>query len=781
MFLQTTIDTVLQTLINNDTQIRRDFFKEGDIIEVDVADSVQLLADGEAIATAATAASTPFKVEIISNPAFGNAQNEAFPVDAVGYLYNDGDGVLSWDAAGGGGTGTTSSLTDLGGGIFRHNDGAGTTVDFSGGAETLTSVSYSNVTKAITYTDEAGTANLLDLSALAADIYVDSGAFDTLTNILTLSDNNAGTPDITVDLTSLKAVLDDAILPADDAAGAGGVATTVARSDHKHGAQAVSADLGNLLKAGTDALHLLDPADLVQPDDAILAADDAAGDGGVAATYARSDHKHIAQAVSADVGNLLKAGTDDLHLLDPADLAQPADNISPAADDAVGLIGVGLEYAREDHKHPAQGVSADLGNDIIVGTDGLHFLEETVTDLALSGIRELEYTDEAGTTTAIDVSMVGADGTNAGEKGFVPQPGALDHEKFLRGDGTWTDVPANQHGFVVGSSITPATAGNPTAAEIETALGAGAVDRLVYYTGTDVGADPITHIFHIDAIGSTLLVWTATAGATNRLFLSETDVAPFLAGAPTEAEISAAAGFTVDVVAYYTGTDVSTDTPTYVYHIDAAGAVTLLQRPVSVSGLSDANVSASGGATIAWGFHTVGLSGNEGDTITLAASSAVGVGGTLEFYNASSNNLVLALDASDVFISSPVDLTIPPNSGFSARALGASKVEVVGVGQAVETVDAANGYAIIGDIMIQWGSATITDDNPEVFTFPTAFGAPAYSITVNTSSALTPDGTGQIASATTVVSRTATTFTIDRDNDINGTYDFDWIAVGSKP
>lgn len=38
--------------------------------------------------------------------------------------------------------------------------------------------------------------------------------------------------------------------------------------------------------------------------------------------------------------------------------------------------------------------------------------------------------------------MTGADGTNAGTSGTVPAPTATDNTKFLKGDGTWADVPS---------------------------------------------------------------------------------------------------------------------------------------------------------------------------------------------------------------------------------------------------------------------------------------------------------------------------------------------------
>jgi len=54
--------------------------------------------------------------------------------------------------------------------------------------------------------------------------------------------------------------------------------------------------------------------------DATTASDDNTGDGGSATTYARSDHKHIAQWVSADAEQLLTVWSDGLHMLNPDDM-----------------------------------------------------------------------------------------------------------------------------------------------------------------------------------------------------------------------------------------------------------------------------------------------------------------------------------------------------------------------------------------------------------------------------------------------------------------------------
>lgn len=91
-----------------------------------------------------------------------------------------------------------------------------------------------------------------------------------------------------------------------------------------------------------------------------------------------------------------------------------ANAVSPRADDNVGAVGVGTEYAREDHKHPAQLPSAAVGNRITQAADGLHFLDD----------------------------MTGATALVAGAAGTAPAPAAGDQGKFLRGDGTWQTVSA---------------------------------------------------------------------------------------------------------------------------------------------------------------------------------------------------------------------------------------------------------------------------------------------------------------------------------------------------
>ena len=72
--------------------------------------------------------------------------------------------------------------------------------------ETNTTLTYNPATKTLTYTNEDATVATIDLSALAADIFVTGGSYNAATMVLTLSDNDGVTPDITINLADLKKV-----------------------------------------------------------------------------------------------------------------------------------------------------------------------------------------------------------------------------------------------------------------------------------------------------------------------------------------------------------------------------------------------------------------------------------------------------------------------------------------------------------------------------------------------------------------------------------------------
>lgn len=127
-------------------------------------------------------------------------------------LVRSGAGVVSVNPAA---LATTNVLTNAGPGGTPANltstvNGVASTLDLTPliqAGETNTTLTYDPVTKTLTYTNEDGTAATIDLSALAMDIFVTGGAYDAATMVLTLSDNDGVTPDITINLADLKKVV----------------------------------------------------------------------------------------------------------------------------------------------------------------------------------------------------------------------------------------------------------------------------------------------------------------------------------------------------------------------------------------------------------------------------------------------------------------------------------------------------------------------------------------------------------------------------------------------
>jgi hypothetical protein len=62
---------------------------------------------------------------------------------------------------------------------------------------------------------------------------------------------------------------------------------------------------------------------------------------------------------------------------------QAATTISPAATNAVGAVGTGTSFARNDHKHPAQAISVDALQHLEVGVDGLHYFSLAATKIGV--------------------------------------------------------------------------------------------------------------------------------------------------------------------------------------------------------------------------------------------------------------------------------------------------------------------------------------------------------------------------------------------------------------
>lgn len=92
---------------------------------------------------------------------------------------------------------------------------------------------------------------------------------------------------------------------------------------------------------------------------------------------------------------------------------------------------------------------------------------------------------------------------------------------------------------------------------------------------------------------------------------------------------------------------------------------------------------------------------------------------------------------------------------------------------------AASNYFDIGSMRIQWGTESITVDSAYTVTLPAAFANNTYVVTTSVDMGWTSGGV--VGAAMKVTSKTTTTFDLDRDDDVTGTINPDWIAIGLKP
>ena len=256
-----------------------------------------------------------------------------------------------------------------------------------------------------------------------------------------------------------------------------GASVLYTREDHKHPYQGISLDANNSLTVGTDGLHYASAAvdEVIENAGVLSGAAPAGAHWGVDTTtgvpyYVSGGNWTAASVTKVTVSDenasphgftpnnppaSPKAG--DIHVetytndtawwvyngatwVESATQSDPlpAALISPASDDAAGALGVSLLFAREDHKHPAQGISVDAGNKLTVGSDGLHML------------------------------------LNSG----------------------------NNRQHVKDSVVVPAIAGNPTIAEIQSAVNSATItDTLVYYTGDNLSGSSPTYVYWVDAAG----------------------------------------------------------------------------------------------------------------------------------------------------------------------------------------------------------------------------------------------------------------------------------------
>jgi len=288
-------------------------------------------------------------------------------------------------------------------------------------AETVTSLAYSAATKVLTFKDEAGNSTALDLSALAADIYVNGATFNAGTGILTLTDNDGASPDVVVDLSAYKVgVTDNAdgtytlaqagntfTIDTVDALNSLGAGESIlgAAAGRTHGIKSLKA-VGATLSSDANEITITVAATTVVSADAgnqIVAG----ADGGAFLTG------KVAETRAVNTGTGLTGGGNL-----SADRTLAVDFPNVISTDASNVITQGTD----GKLYVAPGgaptiVSADAGNDISKGTDGGAFIDGVVfearvvnTGSGLTGGGDLT----ADRTFAIDYAgAISSDASNA--------------------------------------------------------------------------------------------------------------------------------------------------------------------------------------------------------------------------------------------------------------------------------------------------------------------------------------------------------------------------------
>ena len=99
------------------------------------------------------------------------------------------------------------------------------------------------------------------------------------------------------------------------------------------------------------------------------------------------------------------------------------------------------------------------------------------------------------------------------------------------------------------------------------------------------------------------------------------------------------------------------------------------------------------------------------------------------------------------------------SSNFSTGSVGASKNL------------ASDGFIEISGLFIQWGNDVSTLDTDQLFDFDVAFPNEVYAVVVTR--------TLLAVNVLPVTATTLTQFTINRTDSIDGSENFNWIAVGS--
>lgn len=272
---------------------------------------------------------------------------------------------------------------------------------------------------------------------------------------------------------------------------------------------------------------------------------------------------------------------------------------------------------------------------------------------------------------------------------------------------------------------------------------------------------------------------------TVRHFMSDTALTPTSAGEPTLAEVQAylTANLIKGVLVYYTGTDLDTDSATYIYDVDSSGSAIVVKEPAVVAPLGISTVSMNASQALTTWNRFYNISSATGDFVLTMPPSANAdqTGDVLEIFNSSENYISIAADASDTVEGSATPMVIQPNGAVTVKTLSFNKIIVIGAGRSIVSSLANSGFTILGDsLMLQWGEYTSISDDEQTVTFDTNFGEAPYFFDMNRGNAGADNGANQVSFEWG--SATVNSIIINPTNASQAAGDvWRWFAIGKAP
>ena len=312
-------------------------------------------------------------------------------------------------------------------------DGSSVNVVIPSGNVEVTSVQFDSSTRIFTVTDSEGAT----FDTAPVDIFIETLTYDSATRQLSAN---------RFDGTSLDVVVNEEIVESTSDL------TGTAPDGAKYGVNTATGTI--FFVDGSDDWQ---PVPLVTVDLNLTVSDETGSDAGATPVTPPSDpddgdvHQEIYDDFTVYYTYTAGSFVETARVPSRRDLATV---VSPASDDDAGAVGSSELAAREDHKHPAQAPSADADNIIQTGTDGLHFVDPSAVENFVT--TDLVSTEDRNHTFnhILEIGGVANKSIQTGNNGFFSNGQTAFIRSESTGPANGSGVFANGTGEVIIGSTT---------------------------------------------------------------------------------------------------------------------------------------------------------------------------------------------------------------------------------------------------------------------------------------------------------------------------------------